>query len=168
MPRRDPSNEYPQHMFSWKIRKISAFFRWKKCPICCHELSCGCDYNYFEFLICNKKQTPVIFRIRKCFIQSLLSTSNTESKNERIATPTSRTNGQHQGKRCLWTCAKCLDSVSSCAFAKSHLGICSPLIHSIVSADTVSGQRRPWSTARMCRLIWGFTVRIHPKTHFRM
>ena len=29
--------------------------------------------------------------------------------------------------------------------AKSHPGICSPLIHSIVSNDSVSRQQRPWS-----------------------
>ena len=37
------------------------------------------------------------------------------------------------------------DSVSSHACAKSHPGICSPSIHSIVSNDSVVGQRRPWS-----------------------
>ena len=34
---------------------------------------------------------------------------------------------------------------SSHACAKSHLGICSPLIHYIVSIDSVSGKRRPRS-----------------------
>ena len=29
------------------------------------------------------------------------------------------------------------------AHALSHLGICFPLIHSIVSSDSISGQRRP-------------------------
>ena len=34
---------------------------------------------------------------------------------------------------------------SSCACARSHLGFWSPLIQSIVSNVTGSGQRRPWS-----------------------
>ena len=34
---------------------------------------------------------------------------------------------------------------SHCTYAKSHLGICSPLKHSIVSNNSVCGQRRPWS-----------------------
>ena len=34
---------------------------------------------------------------------------------------------------------------SACAPARSHPGICSPLIHSIVSSDSDSGQRRPRS-----------------------
>ena len=35
------------------------------------------------------------------------------------------------------------DSDSACACAKSHPGIFSPLIHSLVSNNSVSGQRRP-------------------------
>ena len=35
--------------------------------------------------------------------------------------------------------------ISSCAFAKYHPGLCSPFIHSVVSNDSVSGQRRPGS-----------------------
>ena len=51
-----------------------------------------------------------------------------------------------QAKMCLRTCAKCTNSDSSRACLKSHPGICSPLIHSIVSNDSsISGQRRPWS-----------------------
>ena len=34
---------------------------------------------------------------------------------------------------------------SSCTCAKSHPGLCLPLIHSIVFNNSVSGQRRPWS-----------------------
>ena len=52
-----------------------------------------------------------------------------------------------QTKKCLrelW-CAKYTDSYSSNAFAKFQPGICSPLIHSIMSIDYASGQRRPWS-----------------------
>ena len=48
---------------------------------------------------------------------------------------------------CLRACAKCLDSDSSHACAKCHPCICCSLIHSIVSNDSVSGQR-------MRRLIW--------------
>ena len=40
---------------------------------------------------------------------------------------------------------KCTGSDSSNTCAKSHLGICSPLIHSIQSSGSVSGQWRPWS-----------------------
>ena len=42
------------------------------------------------------------------------------------------------------TCAKRAFR-SSCACAKSHPGLCFPLTRSIVSTDSVSGQRRPWS-----------------------
>ena len=47
-PQRGASDEYPQHMFlmsthnicfRWEIRKISAFFRWKKRLICCYAFS---------------------------------------------------------------------------------------------------------------------------------
>ena len=48
-------------------------------------------------------------------------------------------NGPHQAKRSL-KCPKCTDSDSSHTCAKSQLGICSPLIHSVVSNDSVSGQ----------------------------
>ena len=51
--------------------------------------------------------------------------------------------------------AKCTDSDSpTCKMhrfrfpnicPKSHLGICSPVLHSVVSSDSVSGQWRPWS-----------------------
>ena len=50
-----------------------------------------------------------------------------------------------QEKRCLRACAKCTDTDSSRACSKSHPSLCSQLIHSIVSNDSVSGQRRPWS-----------------------
>ena len=64
-------------------------------------------------------------------------------------------------KRCLRACAKSTDSdsYSSYTCAKSHPCICSPFIQSIVSYDSVSGQR-------MRRLIWAFIVRICPKTCF--
>ena len=36
MPHRGTSNEYHNICFCWEIRKISAFFGWKKCLICCY------------------------------------------------------------------------------------------------------------------------------------
>ena len=57
---------------------------------------------------------------------------------------------------------------SSWSCAKYHPGLCSPIIHSLVSNDSVSGQEGPDQTARMRRLIWAFVVRICLKTHFRM
>ena len=53
--------------------------------------------------------------------------------------------GPCQAERCLRTCAKCTNSESSCTYAKSHPGTCFPLIHSIVSTDSVGGQQRPCS-----------------------
>ena len=38
---------------------------------------------------------------------------------------------------------KCIDSDSYHACTECHPGICSPLIHSIASNDSVSGQQRP-------------------------
>ena len=43
--------------------------------------------------------------------------------------------GSHQAKKCLL----------ACICAKYHHGIFSPFIHSVVSNDSVCGQRRPWS-----------------------
>ena len=43
---------------------------------------------------------------------------------------------------CLLKCTKSTNSGSSRACIKSHLGICSPLIDSVVLYDFVSGQRR--------------------------
>ena len=50
---------------------------------------------------------------------------------------------------------------SSCACAKYHPGICSPLVM-ILFADS----KGPDQTARMRRLIWAFSVRICPKARF--
>ena len=77
-------------------------------------------------------------------------------------------NGPRQAKICLRTCAECTDSDSPRACAKTHPGICFPLIHSVVSNDSVSGQQDPDQTAQMSRLIWAFAVRICQKTRFRM
>ena len=46
-----------------------------------------------------------------------------------------------QTKKVLRTCAKCTDSDSFRACMKSHPGVSSPLVHSIASNDSVSGQR---------------------------
>ena len=51
--------------------------------------------------------------------------------------------GPCQAKMCHRACAKCPDSDSSHACAKSDPGICSPLIHSIVSNVSGGGQQRP-------------------------
>ena len=49
-----------------------------------------------------------------------------------------------QAKQCLRTCAKCADSDHH-AHAQSHTALCSTLIQSMVSNDSISGQRRTWS-----------------------
>ena len=46
---------------------------------------------------------------------------------------------------CLQACAKWVDSASADACAKSHPGICFPLIPSTVSNESDSGQWRLWS-----------------------
>ena len=56
---------------------------------------------------------------------------------------------------------------ASHAHAKSHSGIRSPLINSIVSNDSVSGEWRPWSDF-MDAQIWAFAVCISPKTLIHM
>ena len=53
--------------------------------------------------------------------------------------------GPRQAETCLRACAKCTYSDSSHACAMTHSCICSQLVHSIVSDDFVSGQRRLWS-----------------------
>ena len=50
-----------------------------------------------------------------------------------------------QAKICLRACGKCTYSDTTHACAKFDPGICFPLLHSIVSNDSVSGQRRPRS-----------------------
>ena len=55
-------------------------------------------------------------------------------------------------QKCFFENAQyCTDSDSSRACAKSHPAFCSPLIHSVVSIDSVCGQRRPWSD---CAAAW--------------
>ena len=50
---------------------------------------------------------------------------------------------------------------ASCTCGKSHPGICSPLINSVVSNLPVSGQSRPWSlwTFRFCSVCKGNATR---------
>ena len=43
-----------------------------------------------------------------------------------------------EAKICVQTCAECTDSGSSHTCRKFYLGICFPLIHSIVSIDSVN------------------------------
>ena len=76
-------------------------------------------------------------------------------------------NGSRQTKSCFRACAKCADS-HRLAHAQSHPGICSPLKHSIVSNDSVSGQWRPWSDCAHAQADLGLCCRICPKTRFRM
>ena len=76
--------------------------------------------------------------------------------------------GRSKPKSYHRACAKCTFSDSSRACVKSHPGIFSPLIRSIVSNDSVSDSEGPDHIARMRRLIWAFTVRICPNTRFRM
>ena len=73
--------------------------------------------------------------------------------------------GPRQANRCLRTFTKCTDSDSSRACAKPYPGICSALIHSIVSIADIEDRDQ---TAQNRRLLWAFTVPICPKTHFRM
>ena len=64
--------------------------------------------------------------------------------------------------------AKCTDSDSSHVCAKSHPGICSPLIHSMVSNNSVSRQRRLWSGCAVwsgplqSAYAWQFHIAISP------
>ena len=69
-----------------------------------------------------------------------------------------------QAKRGLRACAKCTDSDSSHACTKSHLGICSPLIHSLDLMILLADSKGPDQTAWMCRLTWTFVVLIYLKT----
>ena len=64
--------------------------------------------------------------------------------------------GPSQANMYLHTCAKCAFT-SSCACAKYLFGLCSPLIHSIIPNDSVSGKRS---------LIWAFAVRACPEDTF--
>ena len=52
---------------------------------------------------------------------------------------------------------------SSCACARSHPGLYSPLIHSIVSSDSESDSEGSDQTAHSRSLIWAFAVRACPK-----
>ena len=55
---------------------------------------------------------------------------------------------------------------SSCACARSRTGICSPLMHSIESNDSVSGLRRPWSDCADAQSDLGFRCPHMPKDTF--
>ena len=75
---------------------------------------------------------------------------------------------QRQKRMYLRACAKCTDSDSSDACANSHPDICSRLIHSVMSNDSISRQRRSDQTARMRRLIRALADMICQKTRFHM
>ena len=51
---------------------------------------------------------------------------------------------------------------------KYNPGICSLFIYSVVSNDSVTGQRRPWSDCADAQSDLGLAVRIYPKTPFRI
>ena len=69
-------------------------------------------------------------------------------------------------RKCVFEHAQNTHSDSSYACAKCHPGICSPLMHSIVSYVLLADSAVPDHIARMLRLIWAFAVRICPKTCF--
>ena len=53
------------------------------------------------------------------------------------------TYGLCKAKMRLRACAKYINSDSSHGFVKCHPGICLQLLHSVLSNDPTSGQRRP-------------------------
>ena len=63
---------------------------------------------------------------------------------------------------CLRHCTKSIDSNSSYACAKSHPGICFPLIYSIMPNDSVSRQWRPWSNCVDAQADLGFHCQVMP------
>ena len=75
--------------------------------------------------------------------------------------------GRCQAKKSLWACAICACR-SSCACAKYHPGLCSPLIYSIVFNDSVSGQWRPWSACADAQADLCLRCPICPKTRYRL
>ena len=58
--------------------------------------------------------------------------------------------------------------ISACACTRSYPGIFSLLIHSLVSNESVSGQRRHWSDRADAQVVLAFPIRLCPKTIFRM
>ena len=58
------------------------------------------------------------------------------------------------------TCAECA-VISSCACAKYFSGFCSPYMYSVVTSNSVP-------TEWLRRLVWLVTVRVCPKTRFRL
>ena len=57
---------------------------------------------------------------------------------------------------------------SSCACAKHHPGLCCPFIHSVVSNNSVNGQRRPWSDCADAQADLGRHCPHMPESFFRM
>ena len=74
--------------------------------------------------------------------------------------------GLRQAKRWPLTCAKSTNSDSNNAYAKSHPGICISLIRSIVSNDSVSGQRMPWAACAEAQADLGLRCPLMPEDTF--
>ena len=75
-------------------------------------------------------------------------------------------------EKCLRGCAKCADSHHPCACARSHQGLCSPLIHSVVSNDSGSGPKALIRLLNLSKLlrresVWG-SHKSHPCTKWRI
>ena len=102
---------------------------------------CVCHLKtLFVFFTCYFDRTFVIAFATPYFMLNVYKPTN-EQTLKRLNT----FYGPRQVKRCLQTCAKCIDSSSFRACAKSQPGISYPLIHSIMSSNSVSGRRRPLS-----------------------
>ena len=100
---------------------------------------CVCHLKtLFVFFTCYFDRTFVIAFATPYFMLNVYKPTN-EQTLKRLNT----FYGPRQVKRCLQTCAKCIDSSSFRACAKSQPGISYPLIHSIMSSNSVSGRRRP-------------------------
>ena len=97
------------------------------------ELDC-IKYKAVIHFICLIRQDPKTYPKRHA--------NKNESRVFLMTSYSVRDYGPGQVQMFVRVCAKCTDSDSYSACAKSHPGICSPLIHSIVSIDSVSGQGR--------------------------
>ena len=150
VPQWGTSNEYPQHMFLWTNKKNINSVWLKKGP-----------YLKLWFLVEKKVSYLHLWILLDPYLQSNVSFMLLYKGNITLFLP-------HQAKRGLQVFVKCTDSDSSHPCTKYHPDICYPLIHSIASYDSVSSHRRPWSNSQVVKLIWAFTVRICPKTRFRM
>ena len=115
----------------------------------------SCKKMFFEllplcFILCNLSRSP------------LLVTSNMGHFNVKDQEYMDHTKWKGVFKHAQ----NALYSSSTCS--KSHLGICSPFEHSIVSNNYVSKNVGPDQTAKICSLIWAFTGHKCLKTCFRI